>query len=145
MEETNEIHSKNSALKGHQYIYSNTGECISILENEFDQLVAEINLLYNSNQEMLEYDCNDYDLMQAREDNLVLINKYISRLTNIQKELVVLCPTNPYSKQDILSLFSFNEQVNSKHTIIHNDDDNFKEENDDILLNMNEIINEIEL
>ncbi len=50
---------------------------------------------------MLEYDPHDYDLIQAREDNLVLINKRLLQLQDIQNELKPICPTHPLISIDV--------------------------------------------
>ena len=83
------------------YVYKTTTELIKLLENDFEETIMEIELLYNANEEMLEYDPNDYDLIQAREDNLVIINKRIEKAKLIQKELANICPTNPMVSIDV--------------------------------------------
>jgi hypothetical protein len=90
------------------YMYKTTTELIKLLENEFEQLLMEIELLYKANEEMLEFDPNDYDLIQAREDNLVIINKRLERSKLIQKELSHVCPTNPIVNIDV---FQYLEKI----------------------------------
>jgi hypothetical protein len=78
-----------------KFVYRSTAELIAILEAEFEEYLREIEMLYNANEEMLEFDPHDYDLIQAREDNLILINKRLIQLQDIQNELKIICPTNP--------------------------------------------------
>ena len=58
---------------------------------------------------MLEYDPNDYDLIQAREDNLNIINKRIEILSNLQNKLKNLCPSHPFVVKDIFEILSLIE------------------------------------
>ena len=58
-----------------KYIYHNSAELISIYENEFYELGEIIKSLFETNEEMLNYDPNDYDLIQARLENVESINK----------------------------------------------------------------------
>ena len=67
---------------------------------------------------MLEYDPNDYDLIQAREENLEIINKKINKLKEIQNELLSICPTNPLVKIDIFDYLNKNNQNQQKEQII---------------------------
>jgi hypothetical protein len=100
------------------YMYKTTTELIKLLENDFEQTIMEIELLYNANEEMLDYDQNDYDLIQAREDNLVIINKRIEKLKEIQQELHGICPTNPIAKIDVFEYFGKKEKPTKFEEII---------------------------
>jgi hypothetical protein len=96
------------------YVYRTTTELIKLLESDFEQIVMEVEMLYNANEEMLEYDPSDYDLIQAREDNLAIINKRLERLKEIQKELMHVCPTNPFVKIDIFEYFNKSVETTTK-------------------------------
>ena len=97
-------------INDRKFVYRSTSELIAILEIEIEEYLREIEQLYNANEEMLEFDPNDYDLIQARGDNIVLINKRIMQIKNIQNELKVLCPTNPLVNLNIYEKFNQNEK-----------------------------------
>ena len=84
------------------------------LEVEFEEYLNEIELLYNANEEMLEFDRNDYDLMQAREDNIILINKRIIQIKEIQDELRSICPTNPLVNFNVYERFNQHSKKEEK-------------------------------
>ena len=88
-----------------KYVYRSTAELIALLENDFEQIFLEIHMLYKANEEMLEYDANDYDLIQAREENLEIINKMLNSLMEIQSQLRTYCPTNPLALKNIFDFF----------------------------------------
>ena len=73
-----------------KYIYHNTAELISIYESEFYELGDIIKSLFETNEEMLKYDPNDYDLIQARLDNVESINKKIKKMIDIQNKVKIL-------------------------------------------------------
>jgi hypothetical protein len=77
----------NKTNQPRKYLYKSTAELIQILEDEFTQTTEHIQLLHNSNEEMLTYDPNDYDLIEARAENLVIINRKLQELKEIQNEL----------------------------------------------------------
>jgi hypothetical protein len=118
-----------------QYVYKTTTELIKLLEGEFEEIIMEIELLYNANEEMLEFDPKDYDLIQAREDNLVIINKRIERLNGIQNELRNICPTNPIVNINVFDYFM------EKGKGLNTD----KEDDNKIQQQQSEIIREIDL
>ena len=88
------------------YVFKSTSELISLLENDFDEIVKEIKMLFEANDEMLLFDPKDYDLIEARKENLEVINKQLIILKEIQSELGILCPTNPICKIDIFEIFT---------------------------------------
>jgi hypothetical protein len=102
---THGITGNNTTQHKQNYVYTTTSELIKILEGEFEEILAEIELLYNANEEMLEFDPNDYDLIQARDDNLVIITKRIEKLKEIQNQLRGICPTNPIVNMDVYDKF----------------------------------------
>lgn len=91
--------------KERKYLYKNTAELISMLENEFEEMAREVEMLYKANEDMLEFDPKDYDLIQAREENLVIINRRLNQMKEIQNELRIYCPNNPILSMDLFSLF----------------------------------------
>jgi hypothetical protein len=97
-----------------RFVFKSTAELIAILEAEFEEYLKEIELLYNANEEMLEYDQHDYDLVQAREDNLVLINKRLLQLQDIQNELKPICPTHPLIAMDVYDQILKKESTNEE-------------------------------
>lgn len=105
---TNNNHSK--------YVYKSTAELISILESDFEEKANEIKLLYSANEEMLLFDPHDYDLIQAREDNLVVINKRLLELKEIQNQLKSFCPTNPIVIKNIFDYIQKEENKKSETT-----------------------------
>jgi len=88
-----------------KYVYRSTAELIAILENDFEQIFKEIQMLYEANEDMMEYDPLDYDLIEAREENLEIINKKLNTLIDIQSELRTHCPTNPLVTKNIFDFF----------------------------------------
>jgi hypothetical protein len=88
-----------------KYVYRSTAELIAILENDFEQNFKEIQMLYQANEDMMEYDPLDYDLIEAREENLEIINKKLKTLIDIQAELRTHCPTNPLVTKNIFDFF----------------------------------------
>jgi hypothetical protein len=139
-----------------RYVYRSTAELIIILENEFEEIVMQIKMLYSANEEMLQFDPTDYDLIEARQENLEIINKKILRLKEIQSELNKFCPTNPLVLRDVFEYFlenqSFEEVKNLKNEAEITSNiggmSNTNGENDSTTMNGNrdsELITEIEL
>lgn len=93
------------------YIYKNTGELIQILECEFIEYQEEVCLLKKANDDMLKFDPIDYDLIQARDDNLQIINKRINQLRELQLKLKEFCPTHPFVIKDIFEIISLIESA----------------------------------
>ena len=94
------------------------GELISIIENEFFLLEHETRSLFDANEEMMKFDPNDYDLIEAREENLVFINKKLLRMKELQSELSKFCPSNPICRINIYDFFS--QKDSSKNEITSN-------------------------
>lgn len=91
-----------------QYIYKNSFELQVLLEKEFEEIMSEVRLIYDNNQEMMAYDPNDYDLLQAIEDNLVIINKRLVILKQIQSKLKQFAPNSVFTEIDIMKVFDDN-------------------------------------
>jgi len=140
-----------------KYIYHNTAELISIYENEFYELGEIVKSLFETNEEMLNYDPNDYDLIQARLDNVESINKKIYKMIDIQKKVKVLCNNHPILNLNVMEIFGkINQNDNNNNNIENEKNDNFMMINQQINNNNNnnnnnnfkndeEILKELEL
>lgn len=103
------------------YHFKSTSELIALLENDFESIEKEIKMLFEANEEMLNFDPNDYDLIEARKENLEVINKRLLFLKDIQNELSLLCPINPLCKIDIFDYFlpkKVDKEENSNSDVI---------------------------
>ena len=118
-----------------KFIYRSNGEQIQALQSEFFNLEAEISRMFEANELMMKFDANDYDLIEARSENLELINTKIFRMKEIQIQLTQLCPTNPICSIDVFQ--SFGNQKNEKENKIKKEE---KQKN-----NENKITEEIDL
>ena len=86
-----------------------------ILETEFEEIQKEVILLYDSNEEMEKLDPTDYDLVEARQENLEIINnKKILRMKDLQEELRKYCPTNPLVTKNVFDYFSEHDTNKNK-------------------------------
>jgi hypothetical protein len=97
-----------------KYVFKSTGELINILETEFDEIAGQIERIQKANIEMENYSKDDPDLIQARLENIDLINIKIERLKEIQIELKVVCPTNPYVTTSINDYFKDKNEKSMK-------------------------------
>jgi len=61
------------------FVFTNTGELIALLENQLEEYFKQCKDLYEANEVMLQFDPKDYDLIEAREDELVIINRKLLR------------------------------------------------------------------
>ena len=68
--------------------------------------------MFKANEEMLAYDPNDYDLIQAREENLQLINEKIIRMKNIQEQIKGICPNHSCVSLNVFDVFNENKKEN---------------------------------
>ena len=117
-----------------KYIYHNSAELISIYENEFYELGEIIKSLFETNEEMLNYDPNDYDLIQARLENVESINKKIYKMIDIQNKIKVLCNNHPILNLNVMEIFgkinNENNNENNKNEINNNENNNNNNNND---------------
>lgn len=128
---TEEKKPENSEKK--RYVFGTTTELITLLEGEFEELMNEVALLYNANEEMSLFDPTDYDLIEAREDNLVIINKRLVRLQEIQGELKLYCPTNPLVLMNVFDYFIPKNDNNGNKVKENNTDINKTEDKMDVI------------
>jgi len=100
-------------IKDSNFVYSNAGEYITLLESQLEEYFKQTKDLFEANEAMWKFDPKDYDLIDAREENLLVINKNMKRMQEIQEELKKLCPTNPLSK---INLWDFQgENLNKEN------------------------------
>ena len=141
-----------------KYIYQNNGELISLIERDYQELTDEISLIYNNNIEILEYDKNDIDLINAVEDNKKIINKKLDLLNNIKFKLKKHSPSHPFVELNVMEYIKSNKKkvilnindsniANFDNTSNKNEYKQVKEEgdDDDDYISNNQMINEIDL
>ena len=161
------LNGKKTLIGENNYLCHGIDDLIKIYEIEFEEIGNKILSLFQSNEEMLEFDPHDYDLIQAREENLQLIDKKIEEMTKIQEKMKGICGYHPIVNVYIFDYFKIEkkkkeENININNDIEHNSRDNINsindlEENKDnnsnieqspnenSIENKNEIITEIEL
>ena len=94
-----------SSIGENVYLCKGKDELIKIYEIEFEELGNRVLALFQSNEDMMEFDPNDYDLIQAREENLELIDKKIAEMIKIQEKMNELCSYHPLVTVDIFEYF----------------------------------------
>ena len=104
-------------------------QVIAMYENEFSLLEFETRNLYLANEEMLKFDSNDYDLIVAREENLLFINTKLSRMKDLQIKFTIICPTNPLCNFNIYGYFWRTEESKKNELLSINTDYNINEIN----------------
>jgi hypothetical protein len=138
---TEEITKENTPKQ--KYIFKSTSELINILETEFDQLGGQCESICKANEDIEAYikdNGADDDLIIAMKENFDIISKKVDRLREIQEELRVLCPTNPYVTTSITNYFKDREGNKTyDHDIILTGNVNVDTNNAE------EILNEIDL
>ena len=130
----NEDHMNKNELKLNinydpKYIYKNNAELLLLLEKDFQEYAEEVNLLYNNSKEMLEFDPKDYDLIQAVEDNLVIIHKRLELLQYIKMNIKKVKPSHPLVDVDILSLLNIDLKNGLKIDSVNKNEDNTNNNN----------------
>ena len=113
-----------------KYVCQDQAQVLAMMEIEFEEDCEMIKNLFESNEEMLKFDPNDYDLITARKENLELINKTILKLQKIQNEIKTICPIHPICEVDVFDFFDKNSSA---------------KKNDNKLQTNEEIIKEIEI
>ena len=96
------------------FVFTNTGELIALLETQLEEYFKETKDLYESNEIMLDYNSKDYDILEAREENLVIINKNLIKMKQIQDELRKYCPTNPLVNMNLWDFLGDDGKVKNK-------------------------------
>ena len=117
-----------SSIGENDYLCRGKDELIKIYEIEFEEIGNRILALFQSNEDMMEFDPNDYDLIQAREENLELIDKKIAEIVKIQEKMKEICAIHPIVNVDIFEYFGIGKSSNKEKEQKNGDIDK-KEEN----------------
>ena len=117
-----------SSIGENDYLCHGKDELIKIYEIEFEEIGNRILALFQSNEDMMEFDPNDYDLIQAREENLELIDKKIAEIVKIQEKMKEICAIHPIVNVDIFEYFGIGKSSNKEKEQKNGDIDK-KEEN----------------
>ena len=128
----NEFIGNKSSIGENEYLCHGKDELIKIYEIEFEELGNRVLALFQSNEDMMEFDPNDYDLIQAREENLELIDKKLAEINKIQKKMKEICSFHPIVEVDIFEYFGI-----GKSTLKSKEE---KEENKNNIENNNNLI-----
>ena len=112
-DKTNNFIGNKSIIGENEYICHGKDELIKIYEIEFEELGNRILALFQSNEDMMEFDPNDYDLIQAREENLELIDKKLAEIVKIQKKMKEICEIHPIVNVDIFDYFGIGQSTNN--------------------------------
>ncbi len=102
-----------SSIGQNEYLCHGKDELIKIYEIEFEELGNRVQALFQSNEDMLEFDPHDYDLIQAREENLELIDKKLAEIVKIQKKMKEICEIHPIVNVDIFDYFGIGQSTNN--------------------------------
>ena len=149
--DTNDKFFNKSSIGENEYLCSGKDELIKIYEIEFEELGNRVLSLFQSNEDMMEFDPNDYDLIQAREENLELIDKKLAEIVKIQQKMKEVCYYHPIVNVDIFEYFGIgkkplnNKEENKdnleikKETLIeiNQKEDNDKNEDNNIIIDKN--------
>ena len=140
---------QNKTLIGeNNYLCHNKDELIKLYEIEFEEIGNLVQGLFQSNEDMLEFDPHDYDLIQAREDNLQIIDKKMEQMMKIQQKMKELCDYHPLVKVDIFDYFGIgkNETNENKNKEEGKQSENKIRVNEEEIQNKNNIntINDLE-
>ena len=101
----NNLIAKKTSIGENNYLCHGEDELIKIYEIEFEEIGNKIQSLFQSNEDMLEFDPHDYDLIQAREENLQIIDKKLEEIIKIQKKMKSICEKHPIVEVDIFEYF----------------------------------------
>ena len=127
----NNLSGKKTTIGENNYLCHGSDELVRIYEIEFEEIGNKIQSLFQSNEDMMEFDPHDYDLIQAREENLELIDKKIEEMIIIQKKMKDICGYHPIVDVDIFEYFG----IGSKTKIENKDTKNNNEKKDENLEN----------
>ena len=118
-----------SSIGQNEYLCQGKDELIKIYEIEFEELGNKVLSLFQSNEDMMEYDPNDYDLIQAVQENLELIDKKLADIVKIQENMKQVCSYHPIVTVDIFEYFGIGKKSKEK------DENKMNEENkkDDLI------------
>ena len=108
------LNANKSSIGQNEYLCHGKDELIKIYEIEFEELGNRVQALFQSNEDMLEFDPHDYDLIQAREENLELIDKKIDEMIKIQQKMKEVCDYHPMVNVDIFEYFGIGTKNSNK-------------------------------
>ena len=108
------LNANKSSIGQNEYLCHGKDELIKIYEIEFEELGNRVQALFQSNEDMLEFDPHDYDLIQAREENLELIDKKIDEMNKIQQKMKEVCDYHPMVNVDIFEYFGIGTKNSNK-------------------------------
>ena len=108
------LNANKSSIGENEYLCHGKDELIKIYEIEFEELGNRVQALFQSNEDMLEFDPHDYDLIQAREENLELIDKKIDEMIKIQQKMKEVCDYHPMVNVDIFEYFGIGTKNSNK-------------------------------
>ena len=103
-----------SSVGENEYICQGKEDLIKIYELEFEELGNKVLSLFQSNEDMMEYDPNDYDLIQAVQENLELIDKKLADIVKIQENMNQICSYHPIVTVDIFEYFGIGKKSKEK-------------------------------
>ena len=103
-----------SSIGQNEYLCQGKDELIKIYEIEFEELGNKVLSLFQSNEDMMEYDPNDYDLIQAVQENLELIDKKLADIVKIQENMKQVCSYHPIVTVDIFEYFGIGKKSKEK-------------------------------
>ena len=107
----NNLSGKKTTIGENNYLCHGTDELVRIYEIEFEEIGNKIQSLFQSNEDMMEFDPHDYDLIQAREENLELIDKKMEEMIIIQKKMKDICSYHPIVNVDIFEYFGIGKKT----------------------------------
>ena len=123
----NELNYKKTSIGENNYLCHGVDDLIKIYEIEFEEIGNKIQSLFQSNEDMLEFDPHDYDLIQAREENLQIIDKKLEEIMVIQKKMKIICEKHPIVEVDIFDYFGIGKNMKDDNKdIIKENKDNSK-------------------
>ena len=118
-----------SKIGENKYLCHGKDELVKIYEIEFEELGDKVQSLFQSNEDMLEFDPYDYDLIQAREENLQLIDKKLEEMIKIQEKMKEICDYHPIVNVDIFDYFGIGQKTKNENGENNNINKNENKEN----------------
>ena len=118
-----------SKIGENKYLCHGKDEMVKIYEIEFEELGDKVQSLFQSNEDMLEFDPHDYDLIQAREENLQLIDKKLEEMIKIQEKMKEICDYHPIVNVDIFEYFGIGQKTKNENGENNNINKNENKEN----------------
>ena len=135
---------KKEFIGENSYICNGKDELIKIYEIEFNELGETVQSLFQSNEEMLEFDPHDYDLIQAREENLQIIDRKIDEMMKIQIKMKEICENHPIINVNIFDHLGIGKNTKNENTKnekkIENDENLIKVDDQDKIYENNSLV-----